>query len=224
MYDSEVTVDEIVSVLFYLVYLKHIEITVNSPKDGLTAGSYTLRLIKLDTSNLRKYERTFLDAIFSGKDTVSWDDFNSSISSLFYLGAITFQMQQELQRRGFYFFSKNFLDVTYEQEIKRIKANILDSICLGFLNVGLGFSKYVTKRGLDIIPKVNGFKKYLEIAEKERIDFHTDPNNKNLYVSDFAPYAIALGVNTVWGDELMGTTTVSCSGFLSCLCGSEPRI
>jgi len=70
--------------------------------------------------------------------------------------------------------------------------------------IGKGMSMYVTKKGEQLWIPIVGYKNYLETAEEDRIKFHSDPNNDNLYISEEMPYAVALGVNNKWINELMG--------------------
>lgn len=65
------------------------------------------------------------------------------------------------------------------------------------------FASYMparTKRGVDIWTQINGFKQYLEVAEKERIDKLSDPNQNdaNVHIESNLPYAVVLGIEKDW--------------------------
>lgn len=208
LYDHKTSTDELVSILFYLVYAGHLEIVVNTAKEGFTSGSYRLTLQDKDQTGLREYERTFLKGIFGTEKKAQWRDFRTSIESNKYFSIVSFQVMQELQRRGYYFFSKEYVHQTYDQALTQVQEQFAQNIFGGIRNLGFGVSQYCVAKGKQLLPRILGFRNYLEIAEKARTEFHTDPHNNILYVSEFAPYTIALGVNTTWGDELLGAEFV----------------
>ena len=62
------------------------------------------------------------------------------------------------------------------------------------------FYKIETKKGFIARKHVLAFKKYLEVAEKDKIDFNNQPKNiENM--DKFLPYAIVLNVATSWQEE-----------------------
>ncbi len=56
-----------------------------------------------------------------------------------------------------------------------------------------------TKKGVYVWKQIFGFKQYLEVAEKERLDKLNDPDkNTDLQIEPNLPYAVALGVEKDW--------------------------
>jgi len=58
------------------------------------------------------------------------------------------------------------------------------------------FIKQRTEKGYENLQKINGFKKFLETAEKERLETLVDENPEYYY--NILPYAYVLGVSDVW--------------------------
>lgn len=206
LYDHTTSVNEFTSILFYLAYVGYLDIQVLKPKVGLLQGEYLFTLKKNDYTGLREYEKTFLKNLFEKDTTVTWNDFNNSLKGHMHLAVVTFQLTQEMQKMGYYFISENFCTLTYGEAVNTTLQAFFKNILKSILNIGFGFSKYSTKKARQLFPKILGFKKYLETAEKERTAFHLDPKNNFLYVNEYAPYAIALNINTVWGKELFGAS------------------
>ena len=57
-----------------------------------------------------------------------------------------------------------------------------------------------TVEGRKLLDEIEGFKLYLGVAEKERLDFHT-PELTPATFERYLPYAIALGVETKWAEK-----------------------
>lgn len=64
-------------------------------------------------------------------------------------------------------------------------------VCLPFMTI-------LTAKGLETRRYLYGFKKYLEVAEKNRIIFHSGPQADSFEFDEMAPYAIALDVIRDW--------------------------
>ncbi len=60
------------------------------------------------------------------------------------------------------------------------------------------FLPRTTTEGAILIDRVEGFREYLEIAEKDRIAFHSDPANDRAIYEKLLPYAIALRLGSAW--------------------------
>jgi len=56
-----------------------------------------------------------------------------------------------------------------------------------------------TLEGAQLVAEIKGFKKYLSMAEKERLEFHTGTITPEKFEA-YLPYAIALGVENKWGE------------------------
>lgn len=73
--------------------------------------------------------------------------------------------------------------------------------------VVLGFSAVMprkTERGVASKEYILGFKDYLTVAEKDRLEFHNAPAKSPEQFEKFLPYAIALGVEKAWAQQFEG--------------------
>lgn len=61
-----------------------------------------------------------------------------------------------------------------------------------------------TKKGVDAKEYILGFKEYLSVAEKSRIDFHNAPEKNPERFEKLLPFAIVLGVEEAWAKQFEG--------------------
>ena len=61
-----------------------------------------------------------------------------------------------------------------------------------------------TKEGRGVLDRIAGFKQYLSITERERLDRMNPPQDTPEIFERFLPYAIALGVENRWADRFAG--------------------
>ena len=61
-----------------------------------------------------------------------------------------------------------------------------------------------TKEGRGVLDRIAGFKQYLSITERERLDRMTPPEDTPELFERYLPYAIALGVENRWADRFAG--------------------
>lgn len=93
------------------------------------------------------------------------------------------------------------------------------------LAVGCFFAYHLPKRtraGALIYEHIQGFKRYIHVAEKDRLAFHEAPSRTPDRFSALLPFAVALGLEKAWGKIFEGITLApgtgsSSSGFLSAM-------
>lgn len=73
---------------------------------------------------------------------------------------------------------------------------IIESICLALLIMFLGIIKKRTAYGTKMLGKIQGFKNFLEIAEKPQLEELVMKNPEYFY--DILPYTYVLGVSNKW--------------------------
>jgi uncharacterized membrane protein YgcG len=61
-----------------------------------------------------------------------------------------------------------------------------------------------TKAGRVVLDRIAGFKQYLSITERERLDRMTPPQDTPELFEKYLPYAIALGVENRWAERFAG--------------------
>lgn len=64
-----------------------------------------------------------------------------------------------------------------------------------------------TEKGMAVYEYILGLKDYLQIAEKDRINFHNAPEKKPEIFEKLLPYAMVLGVEKAWAKEFEGIYT-----------------
>ena len=63
--------------------------------------------------------------------------------------------------------------------------------------------KTPTLKGRKLLDKVEGFKQYLEVAEKEELNLKYPPNKTPKLFEAYLPYALALGVENQWSEQFV---------------------
>ncbi len=61
--------------------------------------------------------------------------------------------------------------------------------------------KAPTMKGRRVMDHLEGFRLYLSVAEKDRLNFHNPPERTPALFERYLPYAIALGVEQKWGEQ-----------------------
>jgi len=79
---------------------------------------------------------------------------------------------------------------------------------IGFIPFGFATSYIIklaeqtyTEKGLRLRDQISGFQEYLNIAEKNRLDFHNSVQEQPELFTYYLAYAVALGTNTTWLEE-----------------------
>lgn len=192
-------------------------------KDSFLGGvDYELELVKNEIDILEKTEQNILKLFFGD---ISEINTTKKISSLkrdtsFTVKAkkIIKDLYQEMKDRGF--FVNNLYNVQYKyvgiplililfgsQIISDVLANFgIMTIISFFLSViiiivfGIFMGKK-TKIGAETKDHILGFKLFLSVTEKDRLDFHNAPEKNPDQFMKFLPYAIALGVENKWAKQ-----------------------
>jgi hypothetical protein len=61
--------------------------------------------------------------------------------------------------------------------------------------------KAPTSKGRQILDQIEGFKLYLSVAEKDRLNLENPPERTPALFEEFLPYALALGVEQIWSEQ-----------------------
>jgi uncharacterized membrane protein len=82
---------------------------------------------------------------------------------------------------------------------------MLAGVLTGILVAVFGFfMPALTKAGALVREQILGLKDYLQIAEKNRLDFHNAPERTTDLFEKLLPYAMVLGVSLAWAKEFEG--------------------
>ncbi|VAW20272.1 Putative membrane protein precursor, partial [hydrothermal vent metagenome] len=87
----------------------------------------------------------------------------------------------------------------------RLDMPLIATISIGLINALFIFlMRAPTVHGRKIMDQIDGFKMYLETAEKNRLNFNREPDFTIERFEEILPYAIALGVEKPWSNRLEG--------------------
>ncbi len=100
---------------------------------------------------------------------------------------------------GFHFLSSIFNAVSSSVSPTPFIASIIFSIIIGVFFHSLMPAK--TVKGVATKEYILGLKDYLQIAEKDRLNFHNAPEKRPETFEKLLPYAMVLGVASAWSKE-----------------------
>lgn len=99
------------------------------------------------------------------------------------------------------FFDENLSQITWSPVILGVV------VSLAVFLVVYRLSPAKTEMGVATKEQLLGLKMYLQIAEKDRLDFHHAPEKKPEMFEKLLPYAMVLGVEKAWAKEFEGIYT-----------------
>ncbi len=92
--------------------------------------------------------------------------------------------------------------VAYFYFINLLLLGVVTAVAAAFINVLSIFMRKRTAGGNDILGKLLGFKNFIEVAEKPRLEKLVEENPSYFY--DVIPYAYVLGVSDKWAKKFEG--------------------
>jgi uncharacterized membrane protein len=220
--DGKVDPRDITAGLIYLAQQGFIKISKLEKKWLLSNTDYEIELLKSDTIGLEQTDKAILNLFLDNdlrvgkKKKIS--DFKSDKYFAIIVKEIKKDIYQDMTDKGFY-------------ETNPMKAKtpyilifpIILFVGLRFFSVSLGVLGVVaiaisgtivivfgymmgkkTRYGAETRDHILGFKEFLSITEKDRLDFHNAPEKKPEQFMKFLPYAIALGVEKKWAKQFEG--------------------
>ena len=166
-------------------------------KEGLLGSvDYELELLKIDTSSLEKTEKSILNLFFSDNlvigSTEKISNFKKDISFLVKVKKIINDLYQEMTDRGFFESNPMKAKTPYIiiGSIVILSSVILFSKIFGVVGIisivisGIiiivfgGLMSKKTKLGAETKDYILGFKEFLSVTEKDRLNFHNAPEKK----------------------------------------------
>lgn len=161
---------------------------------------------------LAQYERTLFDGVFSEGDSVDlserhdsfWQDLQKARKEIF----------DDLQKRGYFGKDPSVIRFLWT-------AVAIGCVALGFFLIGAFGEMFifsgiasglivmlfgwhmprVTKEGAVIVERIEGFKKFLSVTEKARLEFTDAPAKRPEEFARFLPAAVAFGVEEKWAGQ-----------------------
>jgi len=211
--DGRVDSRDITAGLIYLAEQGFLKISrVEKYLSGEDISDYKIELIKNDISKLEKIEKNILTLFFENNLNIC----NTiKISKLKDFKGIIKDVYQEMADKGFYEKNPNkaklpylllgpvilFLGVFLFSELMGIISSIVSGLII-FIFGTLMNKK--TKLGVETRSHILGFKEFLSMTEKDRLDFHNAPEKNPEQFMKFLSYAIALKVEKKWAKQFEG--------------------
>jgi hypothetical protein len=182
-------------------------------------------LLKPSDDLKNEHQRLLVDKLFSHGKTAKEETgvlktvHISDLKNTFYkdLPKITEAVYVSVTQKGF--FEKNPQSAGVRYYVIGVLLMIVGGIVAGSMGfyafVGLGGSGLIvlifgffmgkkSKKGVLTKEHIEGLKLYLNVAEKDRIDFHNAPEKSPEVFEKFLPYAMVLGVEQAWAKQFEG--------------------
>ena len=198
-------------------YMK-IRIVGDPASKGWFSKKATYHFVKLKHSEtgMLAFEQTLLDGLFDGEDEVSLEDktdgsFWTSITSARH------QIFTHLKSQGYF--------RRHPQAIRTawMIGGCIVALILAWLGIVFGwlfavasiisggiivvfgwFMPQKTKKGSVLAEEAEGFKLFLSVTERDRLNFTDAPERKPEQFARFLPAAVAFGVEEKWGKQFEG--------------------
>jgi uncharacterized membrane protein YgcG len=204
--------------IIYLATRGYIHISQISEKIlFLSHTDYRLQKLKEADDSLPEFDKLVLAGLFENGDTNL-----SDLKKHFYtkIGAIKKSVMSSLVQKKYFAVSPNTVRGTYiavavamfavvyvAAQAMSIVVAISIALCAAIvLLFGLVMPK-VTTLGAIAREKIKGLKMYMEVAEKDRINFHNAPEKKPEVFEMLLPFAMVLGVEKAWAQQFEGIYT-----------------
>lgn len=179
---------------------------------GIKSTDYSLEKLKEpDTITLGFQDKIFAD-LFDGRKTVKL----SSLKNKFYrtVNEATKKIYEDVTEQGYFPKNPNSTRTIYivVGALMFFPAfflagfwgamGVISCVVGAILIIAFGWAMPVkTKKGVLAKEHILGLKKYLEVAEKDRIEFHNAPEKNPKRFEKLLPYAMVLGVEKQWAEQ-----------------------
>lgn len=215
--DERIDMRDITAGLIYLAEQGYLRITKIDKNWILGKTDYEIELINSAVDKIGKIENEILKIFFPEMkigDKVKFSDLKKDDTFHTNLNLIDDVVFKEMVQLGLYEKNPNKVKIPYLIAPffigpflvyilgKSDPISIVSIIiaCLIIFIFGFFMSKK-TKLGVEIKEQILGFKEFLSVTEKDRLDFHNAPDKNPEKFMEFLPYAIALGVEDKWAKK-----------------------
>lgn len=183
-------------------------------KKGLFGKSQTFTFVRQrqgENLGLQDYEQTIFTGLFKGGDRQSVDDLKDG---KFYSTVTNFKSQVAKQINALKLFDKNptLVRTAYFVIAAAVvfigfafSANALGSASAVVAGLVIAIFGWImprrTAEGTQVLTDIEGFKWFLSVTEKDRMDFHNAPERTPEQFQELLPYAIVFGVENKWAAQ-----------------------
>ncbi|MCA9364956.1 MAG: DUF2207 domain-containing protein, partial [Candidatus Moranbacteria bacterium] len=223
--DERAQTRDVSAIIIDLAVRGYVSIIQKKKGKFFTSDDYSLEKLRDSDDSLRPFERELFDALFpSGTTVVQLSDLKSSFPQKVSL-VVThiydrlvdsgyFQKSPQKIRRYYIFFGI-FLGVCgifggnffgFPVVFSFVVSGVIVSVFGLFMPVR-------TYKGVVAHQHILGLRRYLRVAEKDRLSFHNAPEKSPSHFEQLLPYAMVLGVETQWAETFSGIYTQSPSWY-----------
>ncbi len=216
--DDDVSNSDLSAEIIQLAVLGYLKIEKLTEKVILwDKEDYKLIKLKEAGEDLKSAEKFLLSKLFFGQNEIKLSELNNKFYDEWAEAKI--RIMNEITKLGFYQTSPDKVKSKYTGIgigvmfvgviiIWASKGINLPAITIGLSGlIVIAFGRIMPARtvsGVSVREKALGFKEYLNVAEKARLEFHNAPAKTPERFEKILPYAIALGVEKKWAKEFEG--------------------
>ncbi|MCC7436807.1 DUF2207 domain-containing protein [Candidatus Nomurabacteria bacterium] len=194
---------------------------------------YELELIKDYSEIGNEFDKKILKALFGGRSIGALVNL-SNLKYVFYksIPGIFKKVKESILQKTYFkkirketiysymfFFFWTILSIYFLLKWEDSKPFIylfLSGIISSFIiNLFQRLMSVMTKKGIETKEYIYGLKEYLQIAEKDRLNFHNAPEKNPKVFEKLLPYAMILGVEKAWAKEFKDIYTIPPSWYES---------
>ena len=234
--DNKSGMPEITATLIDLAVRGYLRIEQTRKKGLLNAAKYTFHRLQARDA-LEPYEQKLVDALFGDEDTVELKNVNRTTMAAA-VSEIHIQVGDRMKDRGWYFKRPSvwrfgvpavilgIAGVTqqFAFAVAFITGPVFALITVGLSAVAIYLLRQptgMTLSGAVEWAKVQGFKEYLTVAEKDRLKFSDAPDKTPERFNKLLPFAVALGVEQDWAKQFEGIDVAPATGWYG---GYDPTV
>jgi len=203
---------EITATIISLAQQGYISITEIHPKTWISQGEYRFDKL-LTTPPTKTFEQTLLDKLFPDNITsvttkeLKEKEFANQFSSIY--TQISEEVNQYYIRKPktFWIIGSTIVGLLGFAGIIGFIISVWIGVSLVLLAIFYAIITYISpqrnQEGTRVLEHILGFEEYIKVAEKDRLQFQ----EKEHIFFEILPYAIALGLATVWAKAFEGLIT-----------------
>lgn len=236
LHDSEVSAIEITATIIDLAVRGYIKLELLRLKSFFRSANYKIHFLKAADSQLRAHESILYDMLMSGNEGTGTVETKSLKGNTVSSAIMKFRksLDKAVKDKGYYKKTSKVSNVVVLKfgipllrfaffivflvfSIRAISDNGWLGLIIGLVGVLLGFTlsrrSAMRASGVSEWAKVEGFKLFLSVTEKDRLAFTDAPAKTPEQFSKFLPYAIALGVEKQWAGQFADMDIRRASGW-----------
>lgn len=228
--------------IIYLATKGYFKIVEVENKGVFSKKDYQLIRQKDFSDVENEFDRKILDSIFGVKSSLVSKKNLSSLEKKFYVSIHKIEelVKKNLRSKEYYknlpnnispivlilFFLISVKAIALFRTSPNTALILISASVVSFIIFGIFQSIMPAKsiKGIKTREQILGLKKYLNIAEKERLQFHNAPDKKPELFEKLLPYAMVFGVEKEWAEEFENIYTTPPSWYEGHYDTFNPRI